>query len=100
MVGGVRRGNLLARWRPILRPNRGCGFAQSDRLDGSYSHRRRRLAAASDGGIFTFGDAGYYGSTREVTLNKPIVTTTPNPGHDYWLTASVGLSRSMKDPGS
>ncbi len=28
---------------------------------------------ASDGGIFCFGDAQYYGSTGGVTLNKPIV---------------------------
>jgi len=28
---------------------------------------------ASDGGIFTFGDAVYYGSTGAINLNKPIV---------------------------
>ncbi len=28
---------------------------------------------ASDGGIFAFGDAGFYGSTGAMTLNKPIV---------------------------
>jgi hypothetical protein len=28
---------------------------------------------ASDGGIFTFGDAGFFGSTGAVALNKPIV---------------------------
>jgi len=28
---------------------------------------------ASDGGIFTFGDAQFYGSTGALTLNKPIV---------------------------
>ncbi len=28
---------------------------------------------ASDGGIFAFGDAAFYGSTGALTLNKPIV---------------------------
>jgi hypothetical protein len=28
---------------------------------------------ASDGGIFAFGDAAFYGSTGSLTLNKPIV---------------------------
>ena len=28
---------------------------------------------ASDGGVFTFGDASFYGSTGGTTLNKPII---------------------------
>ena len=28
---------------------------------------------ASDGGIFSFGDAGFFGSTGNIKLNKPIV---------------------------
>jgi hypothetical protein len=28
---------------------------------------------ASDGGIFSFGDAGFFGSTGSLHLNKPIV---------------------------
>ncbi len=28
---------------------------------------------ASDGGIFSFGDANFYGSTGNLTLNKPVV---------------------------
>ena len=46
---------------------------------------------ASDGGIFTFGDASFYGSTGGQTLNKPIVGMAPTPtGHGYWLVASDG----------
>ena len=47
--------------------------------------------ASSDGGVFTFGDAAYYGSMGGVRLNKPIVgiATTPT-GHGYWLVASDG----------
>jgi sugar lactone lactonase YvrE len=46
---------------------------------------------ASDGGIFTQGDAGYFGSTGSIRLNKPIVGMAPTPsGLGYWLVASDG----------
>jgi ribosomal protein L24E len=46
---------------------------------------------ASDGGVFTFGDAAFYGSTGNIRLNSPIVTMAPTPtGHGYWLVASDG----------
>jgi hypothetical protein len=46
---------------------------------------------ASDGGIFTYGDATFYGSHGGSPLNKPIVgmASTPNGG-GYWLVASDG----------
>jgi hypothetical protein len=46
---------------------------------------------ASDGGIFTFGGAGFYGSTGGMKLNKPIVGMAETPdGGGYWLVASDG----------
>jgi subtilisin family serine protease len=46
---------------------------------------------ASDGGIFTFGDAAFEGSTGAITLNKPIVGMAATPdGKGYWLVASDG----------
>src|SRR5205807_1611882 len=46
---------------------------------------------ASDGGIFTFGDAKFYGSTGSLRLNKPVVGMAPTPsGKGYWLVASDG----------
>ncbi len=46
---------------------------------------------ASDGGIFTFGDAAFYGSTGALSLNKPIVGMAATPdGKGYWLVASDG----------
>ncbi len=46
---------------------------------------------ASDGGVFTFGDAGYFGSTGDLRLNRPIVGMAPTPdGRGYWLVASDG----------
>jgi hypothetical protein len=46
---------------------------------------------ASDGGIFNYGDAAFYGSTGSIHLNKPIVGMAPTAdGHGYWLVASDG----------
>ena len=46
---------------------------------------------ASDGGIFTFGDASFYGSAGALHLNKAIVGMAPTPdGNGYWLVASDG----------
>ena len=46
---------------------------------------------ASDGGIFAFGDAVFYGSTGAMTLNKPIAGMSVTPtGKGYWLVASDG----------
>ncbi|MDA8275332.1 MAG: hypothetical protein M0029_08125 [Actinomycetota bacterium] len=46
---------------------------------------------ASDGGIFAFGDAQFYGSMGGHPLNAPIVgiATTPD-GQGYWEVASDG----------
>ena len=47
--------------------------------------------AASDGGIFSFGDAGFYGSTGSIQLNAPITGVQSSPsGRGYWLVASDG----------
>jgi hypothetical protein len=32
---------------------------------------------ATDGGIFAFGDAPFFGSTGSIKLNKPIVSMAP-----------------------
>jgi hypothetical protein len=46
---------------------------------------------ASDGGVFTFGAASFYGSTGSMTLNKPVVGMAATPsGKGYWLVASDG----------
>ena len=46
---------------------------------------------ASDGGIFAFGDARFFGSTGAIALNKPIVGMASTPsGNGYWLVASDG----------
>jgi hypothetical protein len=46
---------------------------------------------ASDGGIFTYGTARFYGSAGNLALNKPIVGMAANPtAGGYWLVASDG----------
>ena len=46
---------------------------------------------ASDGGIFSFGDAGFHGSTGATPLNKPVVgMAATQDGLGYWLVASDG----------
>ncbi len=46
---------------------------------------------ASDGGVFAFGSAGFFGSTGAVALDQPIVGGADTPsGKGYWLVASDG----------
>jgi hypothetical protein len=55
---------------------------------------------ASDGGIFSFGDAQFFGSTGNLKLNRPIVGMAPTPtGHGYWFVATDGGIFSFGDAG-
>ncbi len=46
---------------------------------------------AADGGVFTFGDARFFGSLGNVSLNAPIVGIAATPdGAGYWLVAADG----------
>ncbi len=45
----------------------------------------------SDGGVFTFGDANFYGSTGSLVLQRPVVRIVTTADHGgYWLDASDG----------
>jgi hypothetical protein len=45
----------------------------------------------SDGGVFAFGDASYYGSMGGQTLAAPVVGLVSTPdGLGYWLVGSDG----------
>jgi hypothetical protein len=53
---------------------------------------------ASDGGVFSFGDARFYGSMGGTALNRPIVGISSTPtGQGYWLVASDGGIFSFGD---
>jgi hypothetical protein len=45
----------------------------------------------ADGGVFTYGDAVFFGSTGDEELNAPIVSAASTPSRDgYWLLAADG----------
>ena len=54
--------------------------------------------AAPDGGVFSFGEARFFGSTGAIKLNRPIVGLAGTPsGSGYWLVASDGGIFSFGD---
>ncbi len=55
---------------------------------------------ASDGGVFAFGDAGFYGSMGGTRLSRPIVgMADTRDGKGYWLVASDGGIFAFGDAG-
>jgi hypothetical protein len=53
---------------------------------------------ASDGGVFSFGDAAFHGSTGNMHLNRPVVgMAATGTGFGYWLVASDGGVFSFGD---
>ena len=53
---------------------------------------------ASDGGVFSFGDAQFYGSTGAMHLNQPIVgMAATSTAKGYWMVASDGGVFSFGD---
>ncbi len=55
---------------------------------------------ASDGGIFAFAGAGFYGSTGSLALNKPVVGMARTPDTlGYWLVAADGGIFAFGDAG-
>jgi hypothetical protein len=55
---------------------------------------------ASDGGVFAFGNAGFYGSMGGRPLSKPVVGIASTPdGQGYWLVASDGGIFAFGDAG-
>ena len=53
-----------------------------------------------DGGVFSFGSAGFFGSTGDIRLNRPVVSMAPTPsGNGYWFVASDGGIFAFGDAG-
>jgi subtilisin family serine protease len=55
---------------------------------------------SSDGGVFTFGDAAFYGSAGSTHLNQPMVGMAATPsGRGYWLVSRDGGVFGFGDAG-
>lgn len=55
---------------------------------------------AADGGVFSNGDARFYGSAGGIKLNQPVVGMAATPsGEGYWLVASDGGIFAYGDAG-
>jgi hypothetical protein len=53
---------------------------------------------ASDGGVFSYGSARFFGSTGNIRLNQPIVGMAPTTtGLGYWMVATDGGIFSFGD---
>ena len=56
--------------------------------------------ASADGGVYTVGDAGFFGSLGALTLQGPIVAMAATPdGGGYWLAAMDGGVFAFGDAG-
>jgi len=56
--------------------------------------------AGADGGVVTFGDAGFYGSAGALHLVEPVVAIASTPdGKGYWLLAADGGVFTFGDAG-
>ncbi|HVE75750.1 MAG TPA: N-acetylmuramoyl-L-alanine amidase [Actinomycetota bacterium] len=54
----------------------------------------------NDGGVFTYGSAGFHGSTGGMALRAPVVGMAATPsGRGYWLVASDGGIFTFGDAG-
>ncbi len=59
---------------------------------------RGSWVVAKDGGVFSVGDAQFYGSTGGMKLNQPVVGLAATPsGRGYWLVAADGGIFSFGD---
>jgi len=64
---------------------------------GSESNRKGSgyWLVASDGGVFTYGRAGFYGSTGRIRLHAPVLgMERTGSAKGYWLSAYDGVSRT------
>jgi hypothetical protein len=94
--GGARR--LFVTPIAMTKPSSGLNKPAVD-VTNTPSGRGYWLSA-SDGGIFSFGDAGFFGSTGALRLNAPIKGMAPTPdGNGYWLVASDGGIFTFGDAG-
>ncbi|HEX4433182.1 MAG TPA: G1 family glutamic endopeptidase [Acidimicrobiales bacterium] len=81
-------GNVIA----AAGPTTGSGSPSGSTFTDTYVPSARGYwLVGSDGGIFSFGQAQFYGSTGSLHLQRPVVGIVPTEDHaGYWLDASDG----------
>ena len=100
LARGLRRGHLLLRRRRLLRLDRAIALNKPIVGMAPTPDGKGYWLVASDGGIFSYGDAAFYGSTGAIHLAQPIVGMAPTPdGKGYWLVASDGGIFNFGDAG-
>jgi len=78
---------------PPPAPNNIVGVAEAPNGSGYWT-------VGSDGGVFSYGAVGFYGSMGGIQLAAPVVGMTPTPdGGGYWLVAKDGGIFSFGDAG-
>jgi hypothetical protein len=82
---------------PSLRLAQGFRFGNRCAFDSNPAPVPAKASATGywllggDGGVFSFGDAPFYGSTGAIKLNRPAVSMTATPdGKGYWFAATDG----------
>ena len=91
LAGGQRRRHLHLRRRQVLRLDRSLHLNQPIVGMAPTHDGGGYWLVASDGGIFSYGDASFHGSTGSIHLNKPVVGMAATPdGGGYWLVACDG----------
>ena len=79
-------GNVIATAGPTTSSGPNSSFT-----DSYVPSARGYWLVGSDGGIFSFGQAQFYGSTGSLQLQRPVVGIVPTADHGgYWLDASDG----------
>jgi len=75
-----------------------CRYATNPASDPSGASAAGYWVLGSDGGVFTYGDLAFHGSTGDMTLNAPAITLEATPsGRGYWFVAADGGIFSFGD---
>ena len=75
----------------LVQQHGGAGFNGSAGRHGGDADGKGYWEVRSDGGVFSFGDAKFYGSTGGIHLTQPIIGITATAdGKGYWLFAADG----------
>ena len=88
---GIRRRHLHLRRRALLRLDRRHAPERTACRCRDHANGKGYWFVAADGGVFTFGNAHFYGSTGNQHLAAPVMSMTlVADRHGYWMVAADG----------